>query len=86
MSWDKPLAYVISPKSGPVRQMQTLHDARSAMVHDLPPGSTKRPHWLHAGQRVVAASESGSEEDVRVATDALLAALEAEGWMSTQKS
>jgi hypothetical protein len=86
MFWNEPLTYVISPKSGPVRQMQTLHDARSAMVHDLPPGSTKRPHWLHAGQCLVAASESGSQEDIRMATDALLAALEMEGWMNPARS
>jgi hypothetical protein len=82
MFWDSPLTYVITPKSGPVRAMQTLQDARSAMIHDLPPGSTKRLHWLHAGQRVVAASESGLQEDIRIATDALVAALDAEGWMS----
>jgi hypothetical protein len=82
MFWNEPLTYVISPKSGPVRQMRTLHDARSALIHDLPSGSTKRQHWLQAGLRVVAASESGAPEDIRAATDALVAALEMEGWMT----
>jgi hypothetical protein len=76
------LTYVITPKSGPVRQLKTLHDARSALMEDLPPGGTKRSHWLKAGFRVVAASESGSQDDISAATDALLAALETEGWMN----
>jgi hypothetical protein len=80
--WDKPLAYEITPKSGPVRKMVTLADVRSAMVYDLPPGTTKLPHWLNAGLLVVAASESGKSTDIRVATDALCDALDAEGWMS----
>lgn len=80
--WDKPLAYEITPKSGPVRRMVTLADARSAMIHDLPPGTTKRPHWLSAGMKVVAASESGARSDIRSATDALADALDVEGWLS----
>jgi hypothetical protein len=82
MYWNEALTYIITPKSGPVRQLRTLLDARSALVQDLPAGGTRRPHWLAAGLQVVAASESGSDEDISAATDALLAALEAEGWMS----
>ncbi len=55
--WDKSLTYEIQPKSGPVRRMVTLADVRTAMVYDLPPGTTKQPHWLNAGMLVVAASE-----------------------------
>jgi hypothetical protein len=80
--WDKPLSYEISPKSGPVRRMVTLADVRTAMVYDLPPGTTKQPHWLNAGLLVVAASESGKQSDIRVATDALCDALDVEGWLS----
>jgi hypothetical protein len=80
--WDKPLSYEITPKSGPVRKLVTLADVRSAMVYDLPPGTTKLPHWLNAGLLVVAASESGQPADIRVATDALCDALDTEGWMS----
>ncbi|MGH6769916.1 MAG: hypothetical protein ACRECO_12950 [Xanthobacteraceae bacterium] len=82
MYWNETLTYVITPKSGPVRQLRTLLDARSALVEDLPAGGTKRPHWLQAGLRVVAASESGLQDDISAATDALLAALEKEGWMN----
>jgi hypothetical protein len=80
--WEKPLAYEIAPKSGPVRKMVTLADVRSARVYDLPPGTTKQPHWLNAGLLVVAASESGRPTDIRVATDALADALDVEGWLS----
>ena len=66
-----PLSYEIMPKSGPMRRMVTLADVRTAMVYDLPPGTTKQPHWLNAGMLVVAASETGKQGDIRVATDAL---------------
>jgi len=82
--WDEPLTYEITPKSGPVGRLTTLADVRSAMVHDLAPGSTRRPHWLNAGLLIVAASESGDEDDIRHATDALIDALEVEGWLSTE--
>ena len=80
--WDKPLTYEITPKSGPMRRLTTLADVRTSMVHDLPPGATKLPHWLRAGMLIVAASESGSAADIRTATDALIEALDVEGWLS----
>jgi hypothetical protein len=81
--WDEPLTYEITPKSGPMRRLVTLADVRTAMVYDLPKGTTKQPHWLNAGLLVVAASESGKQSDIRVATDALCDALDVEGWLST---
>jgi hypothetical protein len=80
--WDKSLTYEIQPKSGPIRRMVTLADVRTAMVYDLPPGTTKQPHWLNAGMLVVAASESGRQGDIHVATDAITDALDVEGWLS----
>src|SRR5262245_55794522 len=80
--WEQPLAYEIAPLSGPVRRMVTLADVRTAMVYDLPPGTTKLPHWLNAGLLVVAASESGRQSDILAATDALADALDVEGWLS----
>ena len=80
--WDKSLTYEIQPKSGPVRRMETLADVRTAMVYDLPPGTTKQPHWLSAGMLVVAASESGKQGDIHAATDAITDALDVEGWLS----
>jgi hypothetical protein len=82
--WEKPLSFEITPKSGPVRRLVTLLDARSAMVHDLPPRSTRKPHWLRAGMLIVAASESGAYSDIRAATEAMADALDTEGWMSTE--
>jgi hypothetical protein len=83
VTWDIPLAYEIMPRSGPMRRLTTLDDVRSAMVHDLPPGSTKKPHWLRAGKMVVAAVEDGaaSPQEMREVTDALVDALDVEGWM-----
>ena len=80
--WDKPLTYEIAPKSGPMRRLTTLADVRTAMINDLPPGTTKLPHWLHAGLLIVAASESGDATDIRIATDALIEAIDTEGWLS----
>ena len=80
--WERPLSYEITPKSGPVRRLVTLADVRTAMVYDLPRGTTKQPHWLSAGLLVVAASESGKQSDIHVATDAITDALDTEGWLS----
>jgi len=81
--WDKPLTYEITPKSGPLRRLTTLADVRSAMVHDMTAEARKQPHWLRAGLLLVAASESGTAADIRTATDALIEALDAEGWLSS---
>jgi hypothetical protein len=80
--WNKPLTYEIKPKSGPLGKLVTLADVRTGMVYDLPRGSTRQPHWLQAGLLLVAASESGSATDIRRATEALIDALEIEGWLS----
>jgi hypothetical protein len=50
MYWNKKLAYWITPKSGPIRSMETLLDANHALTQDLPWTSLKRPHWLGGGR------------------------------------
>jgi hypothetical protein len=75
------LAYFIAPKSGPVRRMETLHDATQALLNDLPYGFQKPRHWLDAGLLVVRASETGLRADILRATDALFDALSHEGWL-----
>jgi hypothetical protein len=65
-----------------MRKMQTLLDANRAMSKDLPFGYLRRKHWLTAGEAVVNAAETGTEKDIRIATDGLLKALETEGWMT----
>jgi hypothetical protein len=82
MHWNKDLAYFITPKSGPMRGMETLIDANHALSQDLPNGYLKRPHWVDAAYLVVQAAETGREHDVQVATDELLRAIEQEGWMN----
>jgi hypothetical protein len=82
MHWNKALAYWITPKSGPMRGMSTLIDANHALSKDLPTGYLKRPHWRDAGNLVAQAAETGSDDDVQLATDELLRAIEQEGWMN----
>ena len=82
LNWSKPLAYTITPKSGPMRSMETLLDANRALTNDLPNGFLKRDHWLAAGKLLVHASETGAERDVQKATEELVKAVEREGWMS----
>jgi hypothetical protein len=82
MHWTKQLSYKITPKSGPMRSMDTLLDANHALLNDLPKGFLKRDHWLAAGKLLVEASETGNESDVQKATDELLKAVESEGWMT----
>jgi hypothetical protein len=82
--WDKPLVFMITPKSGPMRSMTTLLDANQALLNDLPKGFLRRAHWLAAGNLLVKAAETGDDDDIQEATDELLRAIEAEGWMSRQ--
>jgi hypothetical protein len=42
----------------------------------------KRPHWLRAGKALVTAAESGQSSDVERAYEAIVAALDEEGWLS----
>ncbi|HYH40563.1 MAG TPA: hypothetical protein VD867_01150 [Burkholderiales bacterium] len=84
MSWSLPLTYVVTPKSGPLRQLTTLADARSALIEDLPIDRKKTPHWLDAGLRLVEAGESGDPDAIETATEALVQALDAEGWLARQ--
>jgi len=82
MHWTKQLAYTITPKSGPMRSMETLLDANRALSNDLPRELFKRDHWLAAGKLLVHASETGAAADIQRATDELLKVIESEGWMS----
>ena len=81
MFWNKELTYWITPKSGPMRGMATLIDANHALSRDLPSGYLKRVHWTDVANLLVQAAESGHDDDVRIATDELLRAVEQEGWM-----
>ncbi len=79
--WDKPLTYVITPKSGPLRKMVSLLDANRALIEELPKGYLKRAHWLRAGKALVTAAETGKSRDIECAFEAIVAALDGEGWL-----
>lgn len=82
MNWQIELAYLITPKSGPMRPMATLVDANRAILDDVPTHARRQEHWIQAKRAVLAAAETGSAQDVQAATDALLNAVMSEGWMS----
>ena len=81
MHWHKELAYTITPKSGPLRRMETLLDANRALVQDLSRDVLKKPHWHRVGNLLVLAAESGRPVDIREATEQLLQVIDREGWM-----
>jgi hypothetical protein len=80
-NWDKPLTYVITPKSGPLRKMESLLDANRALTGELPRGYLKRAHWLRAGQALVTAAETGKSRDIERGFETIVAALDEEGWL-----
>jgi hypothetical protein len=82
MYWSVSLTYFISPRSGPMRRMETLLDANRALSKDLGFRFLKQPHWRHAGQLLLRAADTGADGDIQAATDAIYSAIEQEGWMS----
>ena len=81
MYWTKELSYTITPRGGPMRNMETLIDANHALSKDLPLAYLRRRHWLEAGNLLVEAATTGEDIDVERATEKLLFAVEREGWM-----
>jgi len=55
---------------------------QSSACRRLPQGFLKHPHWLRAGKALVTAAETGQSSDVECAYDAIVAALDEEGWLS----
>lgn len=85
MHWDTELTYFVTPKSGPMRPMTTLIDVNRALIDDLPFRARCRPHWAVVVRLLLVAAETGSAIDVRLVTDALVRALEAEGFMTRKR-
>ena len=79
--WDTLLTFVIAPKSGPLRKMVRLRDVQQALIADLPPGFLRRAHWLKAGKALVTAADTGDSEDIKWTFEAIVAALDNEGWL-----
>jgi hypothetical protein len=82
MNWSLSLTYFISPRSGPMRRMETLLDANRALSKDLGFKFLKEPQWSHVGQLLLKAAETEAADDIRAATEAIYSAIEREGWMS----
>jgi hypothetical protein len=80
--WSDPLPFPIVPKSGPMRAMQTLSQMNKALTKDLPFRQLCQPLWQHAATLVVLAAETGLAEDIQQACDAVVEALDHEGWMT----
>ena len=85
MNWNAELAYDVTPKCGPMRTMRKLRDANYALLDDLTAQCRYQRHWFAVGRLLMAAAESGGRLDVMLATDALVMALEVEGWMSERR-
>lgn len=85
MNWNTELAYFVTPKSGPMRAMRTLRDVNNALLDDLPRTLRYQRHWFIVGRLVMAAAGGNTRLAVTLATDALLAALETEDWMTAQR-
>jgi hypothetical protein len=64
-----------------LRKMVRLRDAQQALIADLPPGFLRRAHWLKAGKALVTAADTGDSEDIKWAFEAIVAALDNEGWL-----
>jgi hypothetical protein len=85
MKWNTELAYFITPKSGPMRPMATLLDANRAILDEVPAEDRTQAHWVRAKRAILRAAETAADHDVRTATDALMNALIAEGWMNRRR-
>jgi hypothetical protein len=85
MNWNAELAYDVTPKCGPMRTMRKLRDANYALLDDLTAQCRYQRHWFAVGRLLMATAESGGRLDVMLATDALVMALEVEGWMRERR-
>jgi hypothetical protein len=84
MHWQKDLAYTITPKSGPMRRMETLLDANRAFAQDLPRALFKKPDWIRVGRLLVQAAETGRPVDIQEATQELVEIIDRHGWMEAR--
>lgn len=82
--WSDPLPFPIVPKSGPMRRMQTLSDMNKALTKNLPFRQLCQPRWQHAARLVVHAATTGMGHDIHSACEAMVEALDLEGWMTAE--
>lgn len=81
MRWESELTFFVTPKSGPMRPMRTLRELNLAMLDDLTFRDRQRAHWVRVRRLLLVAADTGSAIDVRLVTEALIRAVEAEGWL-----
>ena len=83
MNWNAELAYDAMLEARPrCGRLRTLRDANYALLDDLGAQCRYRGHWSARGRLLLAAANRGGRLDVMLATDALVMALKAEGWMT----
>jgi hypothetical protein len=85
MSWSTELGYFVTPKSGPMQAMRTLHDVNRAVLDDLPRHLRYQRHWFIVGRALLTAASTKTRLNIMLATDALVTALEIEGWMTLER-
>jgi hypothetical protein len=79
--WRRKLSHPVVPLGGPLRATRTLGEARQTLAERLPAECRERAAWRRATALVLAAGASGSRQDIREATNQLMRALDAEGWL-----
>jgi hypothetical protein len=84
VNYRRELSFPITPKSGPLPPLVTLMDGSRAITAFLPRDLMRQSHWLRAGWAVrnAASAQDDQDELIRAATESLVQAIEAEGWMS----
>ena len=65
--------------------MDTLLDASRAMMQDLAAGDRRKPFWRAAGWAIIEAVDRDSYAAATRATECLVTALDAEGWMTAKR-
>jgi len=78
--WHKPLTDPIDPTDGPLDKLVTVSDA-ARFVTELETWRQARPHWVHAGELILKAGNSGRAKDIDKATTHMRQALRVEGWL-----
>src|SRR3954454_12360158 len=84
--WSEPFPCPIAPKSGPMRRMETLSQMNKALTKDLPFKQLCQPRWQQAARLVVHAAATGMGEDIHSACEAVVEALDNEGWMTAERA
>lgn len=83
-NWLVPLAPPVKPRGGPLREMHTLLDAKRAIEEDLPIHLHDTIRWGVVRRALDLAAKLNTVEQVERASRFLSAAIQNEGWRTTQ--